>query len=175
MGRGDAQNVEQALRAPVFEQGLELEVGSRRVKAHDGVRDVDLVLLGEWSGFEVVCGEVAVEVGKLLGELVRHEALGFRVGLIEWFFAVVANSGAEGHELVDALDVGGFEALVRPREELEPLEGARKGVWIRRERLGVCGLIRLLLFCLLLLAGLREELGVLLEDLEVLLYFLFGI
>ena len=44
--RGDAQNVEQALRAPVFEQGLELEVGGRRVEAHDGVRDVDLVLLG---------------------------------------------------------------------------------------------------------------------------------
>lgn len=44
--RGDAQNVEQALRAPVFEQGLELEVGGRRVQAHDGVRDVDLVLLG---------------------------------------------------------------------------------------------------------------------------------
>ena len=109
-------------------------------------------------------------MGKLLGELVRHEALGFRVGLIEWFFAVVANSGAEGHELVDALDVGGFEALVRPREELEPLEGTRKCVWIRRERLGMGGLIRLLL--LLLLAGLREELGVLLEDLEVLLFFL---
>ena len=107
-------------------------------------------------------------MGKLLGELVRHEALGFRVGLIEWFFAAVANSGAEGHELVDALDVGGFEALVRPREELEPLEGARKCVWIRRERLGVGGLILLLL----LLAGLREELGVLLEDLEVLLFFL---
>lgn len=109
---------------------------------------------------------------KLLGELVRHEALGFRVGLIEWFFAAVANSGAEGHELVDALDVGGFEALVRPCEELEPLECARKCVWIRRERLGVGGLIRFLLFCLLLLlAGLREELGVLLEDLEVLLFF----
>ena len=44
--RGDAQNVEQALRAPVFEQGLELEMGGRRVQAHDGVRDVDLVLLG---------------------------------------------------------------------------------------------------------------------------------
>ena len=108
-------------------------------------------------------------MGKLLGELVRHEALGFQVGLIEWFFAAVANCGAEGHELVDALDVGGFEALVRPREELEPLEGTRKCVWIRRERLGVGGLIRLLL--LLLLAGLREELGVLLEDLEVLLFF----
>lgn len=111
-------------------------------------------------------------MGKLLGELVRHEALGFRVGLIEWFFAAVANSGAEGHELVDALDVGGFEALVRPREELEPLECARKCVWIRREWLGVGGLI---LFLLLLLAGLREELGVLLEDLEVLLFFCFGI
>ena len=112
-------------------------------------------------------------MGKLLGELVRHEALGFQVGLIEWFFAAVANCGAEGHELVDALDVGGFEALVRPREELEPLEGTRKCVWIRRERLGVGGLIRLLL--LLLLAGLREELGVLLEDLEVLLFFCLGI
>lgn len=110
-------------------------------------------------------------MGKLLGEMVRYEALGFRVGLIEWFFAAIANCGAEGHELVDALDVGGFEALVRPREELEPLEGARKGVWIRRERLGVGGLIPRLLLFLLLLAGLQEELGVLLEDLEVLLFF----
>ncbi len=79
----------------------------------------------------------------------------------------------ELEELVDALELGGGDALVRPGEGLEPPEvrgvggGGRGG----RERLGVGrgGVFLSPLF--VVVAGLREELGILLEDLQVLLFY----
>ena len=69
----------------------------------------------------------------------------------------------EPEELGDPGDAELVEALVRAGEVLEPLEAARVRGGGGREGLGVGG------EGLLAVAGLREELGVLLEDLEVLL------
>ena len=106
-------------------------------------------------------------MGKLLRELVRGEALGLGVGLIECFVAAGAR-GAELEELVDTGHVCLFEALVRTSEGLEPLEVPREGAWFRGEQLGVCRLF--VAPSDLVVAGLREEPGVLCEDLEVLLF-----
>ena len=70
----------------------------------------------------------------------------------------------ELEELGDAGEGGLVEAPVRLGEVLEPLEGARVGRRGGREGLDVRGLMRGVL-----VAGLREELRVLAEDLEVLL------
>jgi hypothetical protein len=73
-------------------------------------------------------------------------------------------------ELGDSGGGGLVELLVRPGEVLEPLEVARVRGRRRGEGLGVRRLEGVALS-----AGLREELGVLLEDLEVLLlFFLVG-
>ncbi len=72
----------------------------------------------------------------------------------------------EPEQLGDALRAEFVESPVRPGEGLEPLEVARVRGWRGRERLDVGGER---VGCVALVAGLREELGVLLEDLEVLL------
>jgi hypothetical protein len=76
----------------------------------------------------------------------------------------------ELEELGDPGGRGFVELLVRPGEVLEPLEVARVRGRRRGERLGVRRLEGVALS-----AGLREELGVLLEDLEVLLFFFGGV
>ena len=75
----------------------------------------------------------------------------------------------ELEELGDARAARSVEPQVRFREVLEPLEAARVRGGRRGEGLGVRRLQGVVLP-----AGLREELGVLLEDLEVLLFF-FGV
>lgn len=70
----------------------------------------------------------------------------------------------ELEELRDAGEGGLVEAAARLGEVLEPLEGARVSGGGGREGLGVRRLVGGVL-----VAGLREELGVLAEDLEVLL------
>ena len=69
----------------------------------------------------------------------------------------------EPEELGDAGDAELVEALVRAGEVLEPLEVARVRAGRRGEGLGVGWQ------GVLAVAGLREELGVLLEDLQVFL------
>jgi hypothetical protein len=76
----------------------------------------------------------------------------------------------ELEELGDSGGGGLVELLVRPGEVLEPLEVARVRGRRRGEGLGVRRLEGVALS-----AGLREELGVLLEDLEVLLLFFGGV
>lgn len=71
----------------------------------------------------------------------------------------------EPEELGDPGLAGQVEALERFREVLEPLKAPRVRGRGGREGLGVGG------EWVLSVAGLREELGVLLEDLEVFLFF----
>ena len=160
MERGDAQDVQEALRAPGLEARLEGLGGGGVVQAQDGVRDVELVLRGADGWAQVVGREVPVEVREGLGEL---EGVLTRGGDVQRMAG-----GVELEELVDAL-VGGLivEFLVRLGEGLEPREVARVGGRAGREGLGVSGDGGVVVA----VAGVCEELGVLLEDLEVLLFF----
>ena len=74
----------------------------------------------------------------------------------------------EPEELGDPGDAELVETLVRSGEVLEPLEGAGVGAGRRGEGLGVGG------EGVLAVARLRDELGVLLEDLEVFLRVCWG-
>jgi hypothetical protein len=62
--------VQEALVAPAFEVVVEVGEGGGAVQAHDGVRDVEVVLLGRGGEGQVVCREVPVKVREGLGELV---------------------------------------------------------------------------------------------------------
>lgn len=133
------------------------------MQAQDGVRDVELVLRGADGWAQVVGREVPVEVREGLGELEGVLTRGGG-GVVVQRMA----GGVELEELVDAL-VGGLivEFLVRLGEGLEPREVARVGGRVGREGLGVSGDGGVVVA----VAGVCEELGVLLEDLEVLLFF----
>ena len=81
----------------------------------------------------------------------------------------------ELEELADAIGAGFVEPRVRSGEGLEPLEVAREGGRVGAEGLRVCwqwvGRVVRPRDCLAESAGLGEELAVLLEDLEVFLFF----
>ena len=158
--RGDAEDVQEALRAPGLEVDLEVLEGLGVVQAQDGVRDVELVLWGPEGVSEVRGGEVPVKVREGLGE---EECVLTRGG-----DGGVAGGVVELEQLVDAAVVLLVEAVARLGEGLEPREVARVCGWVRREGLGVGGDGGVIV----MMAGLREELGVLLEDLQVLLFFL---
>ena len=162
--RGDREDVEQALRAPGLEVALQGLEGGGAVQAQDGVRDVELVLPGVCKGEQVVGREVAVKVREGLGELVGVLTRG--VG-----FAATGRL-VELEERVDPVHGRRVGAGVGLGEGLEPREVARVRGRVGREGLGVGRSV--LPPLLLLMAGLREELGVLLEDLQVLLFFLGG-
>jgi hypothetical protein len=70
----DVQDVEEALVSPGIQQGAEGIRGGWGVQAHDGVGHVELVLVGDGGGAEVVEGEVPIKVGQGLGELVGLQA-----------------------------------------------------------------------------------------------------
>jgi len=173
--RGDPEDVQEALRAPGLEVVLQGFEGGGAVQAQDGVRDVELVLPGGsgvcWRA-QVVGREVAVKVREGLGELVGvltrgRDYCGGRVEL------TATGRLVELEERVDPVHGRRVGAGVGLGEGLEPREVARVRGRVGREGLGV-GRSVLPPILLLLMAGLREELGVLLEDLQVLLFF-FGV
>ena len=184
MERGDREDVQEALRAPGLEVVLQGFEGGGAVQAQDGVRDVELVLPGGsgvcWRA-QVVGREVAVKVREGLGELVgvltrgrdyycgRVELTrgrGYYCGRVE---LTATGRLVELEERVDPVHGRRVGAGVGLGEGLEPREVARVRGRVGREGLGVGRSV--LPPLLLLVAGLREELGVLLEDLQVLLFF----
>ena len=194
MERGDPEDVQEALRAPGLEVVLQGFEGGGAVQAQDGVRDVELVLPGVCWRAQVVGREVAVKVREGLGELVgvltrgrdyycgRVELTrgrGYYCGRVELtrgrgYYCGRVELTATGRlveleERVDPVHGRRVGAGVGPGEGLEPREVARVRGRVGRERLGVGRSV--LPPLVLLVAGLREELGVLLEDLQVLLFF----
>ena len=158
----DGEDVEEALVAPGGEEALEgLRVG-RVVEAQDGVGDAEVDLALGRGREEVARGEVPVVVreglGELEGQLAGREGLVARGGLVQL------------EQLLDAGRAGLADAGVGNSEGREPLEVALVGGRGRGERLGV-GRRRLggLLVLVVEVARLREEPGVLAQDLEVLL------
>jgi hypothetical protein len=119
------------------------------------VRDVELVLVGALAP-EIERREVPIEVGQGLGEVERR-LLG---SLTQWRDRIAAQP-VELEELADTPGRGLGLELDRPGEALEPLEIERVRAGRGRE-LPRRGRV---------LARLREELGVLLEDLDALLFF----
>jgi hypothetical protein len=155
------EDVEEALVAPGGEEALEgLRVG-RVVEAQDGVGDAEVDLALGRGREEVARGEVPVVVreglGELEGQLAGREGLVARGGLVQL------------EQLLDAGRAGLADAGVGNSEGREPLEVALVGGRGRGERLGVGrrGPVRVV-------ARLREEPGVLAQDLEVLLRACIG-